>query len=194
MGVFWYYNERVMIFLLFIALAITLFFIVFVFVFLIYVSSICFGAPFDSTRLKDVERMLRLADPQPNQILYDLGSGDGRIVIEAVKKYNVKSIGIEINPFLVLISRRRIKKLGIEKRAKIYWGNFFRKDLSDADIVTTYLLQITNDFLEKKLLKELKPGAKIISKAFIFKNIPFLRSDSENPNLKLYQIPFKYGI
>jgi predicted RNA methylase len=146
------------------------------------------GAPFELTKIKNVERMLKLAELKENEILYDLGSGDGRIIIEAVKKYKVEAVGIEINPLLVFISRKKIKKLGFEKKAKVIWGDFFKENLSNANILTTYLLQTTNDRLEKKFIKELKPGTKIISKSFTFKNIPFLKSDSENPAIRLYQI------
>ena len=148
-----------------------------------------FGAPFVPSPTEKVKRMLKLANPKPGEILYDLGSGDGKILIEAVKKYGVRAIGVEINPVLVWLSRRKIKKLGLEDKIKVYQGNFFKKNFSDADIILTYLLQPTMKPLEKKLLSNLKPGTRLVSLAFTFDNIPLVKSDSEYPSIRLYQIP-----
>lgn len=160
-------------------------------IFLIYVFPLFFGAPYVTTSKKKIEMMVKLADPKPGDVLYDLGSGDGRIVIEAAKKYDVSAIGVELNPILVFLSRRKIKKLGLENKAKIYQGNFFKKDFSGADIIIIYLFQLTNHKLEKKFLGELKPGTKIVSESFTFKNIPFIKSCGEASHLRLYKIPEK---
>ena len=160
-------------------LVIQLFFALFIFV----------GAPFVPSPTEKVKRMLKLANPKSKEIFYDLGSGDGKILIEAVKQYGMKAIGIEINPVLVWLSRRKIKKLGLEDKIKIYQENFFKKNLSSADIILTYLWQPTMGPLEKKLLSELKPGTRLVSLAFTFDNIPFVKSDSEYPSIRLYQIP-----
>lgn len=172
----------------FFAFLILLFIFVIFAVFLIYILPLLFGAPFVATSEEKVKKILKLADPQKGEVLYDLGSGDGRIVIAAVKNYGVQAIGIEINPILVWLSRCRIKKLGLGKQAKIYLGNFFDKNFSDADIVIMYLLQLTNDRLEKKLQNELKPESRIVSESFSFKNIPFIKSSSEEPSLRLYRV------
>lgn len=158
-------------------------------IFLIYVFPLFFGAPYVTTSKKKIEIMLELAELKSKDVLYDLGSGDGRIVIEAAKKYDVSAIGIELNPILVFLSRRRIKKLGLENKVKIYQGNFFRKDFSDANVIIIYLFQLTNRKLEKKFLGELKPGTKIVSESFTFKNIPFIKSYSEFSYIRLYKIP-----
>jgi len=160
-------------------------------IYLMFVLLGIFGAPFIRTPYKIVTKILELADPEEEDVVYDLGSGDGRIVIEAVKKYNVKAIGVEINPVLVYYSRRKIKKLGLQNKAKIVWGNLFRINLSRADIIIMYLLQPTNNLLEKKLLKEVSSKAKIISKSFTFKKIPLFKTHSEDSHLKLYKIPPK---
>ncbi len=149
-----------------------------------------FGAPFVATPEKKIEKILKLLDLKPGEVFYDLGSGRGDIIIKAAKNYKVKAIGIEINPFLVRASQNRIKKLGL-KSAKVYFGNFFKKDLSDANAVFVYLLQPTLYRLEKKFLEELKPKTRIISLSFTFQRIPFLLTDSEFPEIKLYQIPEK---
>lgn len=156
--------------------------------FILYIFPLFLGAPFVVTPKEKVGKMLRLAQPKEGEILYDLGSGDGRIVIEAARKYKARAIGIEINPILVFLSRRKIRKLGLGNRVKIYWGNFFRKNLSDADIIITYLLQPTNNYLEKKFQKELKPGTRIVSLSFTFKNIPLVKSHPKEPAIRLYQI------
>lgn len=167
-----------------------LFFILFLLVvFLIYNLPLFLGAPFVTTPDERVKKILKLASPKKGEILYDLGSGDGRIVVGAAKTYGVKAFGIEINPILVWLSRRRIKKLGLENQAEIFQGNFFHKNFSDADIVITYLLQTTNENLEKKFLRELKPGARIVSESFTFRKIPFLKSSEKESSLRLYQIP-----
>ncbi len=151
--------------------------------------SILFGAPFVPTSLKEIKRMLEILQLKPGEIFYDLGSGDGRIVIEAAKNYKARAIGIEINPILVFFSRLKIKKLGLDKNVQIHWGNFFRKDISGADAISTYLFQSTNNLLEKKFLLELKPKTRIVSSVFHFKNLPYLKSHPENQKIRLYQIP-----
>lgn len=151
--------------------------------------SLIFGAPFVPTPVKVVERMLKLVGLKPGEVLYDLGSGDGRILIWAAQNYDIKAVGYEINPFLVYLSRQKTRKLGLHEKIKIRWGNFFRKNLSDADVILIYLFQVTNNFLEKKFLSELKPGTQIVSLSFTFNKIPFIKSDSVYPHIRLYQIP-----
>ncbi|MCK4520306.1 class I SAM-dependent methyltransferase [Candidatus Parcubacteria bacterium] len=178
--------------ILFLNLLLLAFLIIFVSYLLIqlyFASSMIFGAPFMPSPTEKVKRMLELASPRSGEILYDLGSGNGKILFEAVKQYKVRAIGVEINPVLVWLSRRKIKKLGLEDKIKIYQGNFFKKNLSDADIILTYLWQPTMGPLEKKLLSELKPGTRLVSLAFTFDNIPFVKSDSEYSFIRLYQIP-----
>lgn len=96
-----------MIFLLFLISGLLFICIVIVFFILITAIPAFLGAPFELTKIENVERMLKLAEPKENEILYDLGSGDDRIIIEAVKKYKVEAVGIEINPLLVFISRKK---------------------------------------------------------------------------------------
>lgn len=170
--------------LVFALILLILFLIIFLYLFLggIFLFT---GAPYVPTRLEKVKTILKLANPKSGEVLYDLGSGDGRIVIEAVKNYDVRAVGIEINPFLVYISRKKIKKLGLENKAKIYWGNLFRKDISEADIVIIYLTQWANNMLEKKLISQLKPGARIVSLSFVFKKISLVNSEG---NIRLYKV------
>ena len=167
-----------------------LFFTLIIFLYFIYVFfalTIFLGAPYMPAPYPKVKEMLNLANPEPGEILYDLGSGNGQILIEAAKNYEVKVIGIEINPLLVYLSRRKIKKLGLKDRVKVYWGNFLKRDISDVNIIITYLTQMANNKLEKKFLSELKSGTKIVSLSFTFKKIPLIKS---NFNIRLYQIPY----
>jgi precorrin-6B methylase 2 len=168
-----------------------LFFLSFLFligIFLTFYLPLFLGAPFVPTSEIKIKRILELAEPRPREILYDLGSGNGEILIRAARDYHVQAIGIEINPILVWWSQRKVKKAGLEKQIKIYWGNFFKKNFSDANIVIMYLLQPTNNKIEKKLLKELKPGTRIVSESFTFKKIPFIKCHSEDKFIKLYKI------
>ncbi|MBI5872283.1 diphthine synthase [archaeon] len=141
------------------------------------------GAPYVPSSRKAVKKMLEIAKLKPGEILYDLGSGDGRTVIGAARNYNVKAIGIEIDPIRVLLSRFLIKVFGLENRAKIIHGDFFKQNLRNADVVVVYLLQKTNDKLQKKLERELRKGTRVISHWFTFKGWKLIKADRK---LKVY--------
>lgn len=129
------------------------------------------GGPFVPSRKKSVEAMIRLAKLKPGVTVYDLGSGDGRFLVEA-QKYGAKAIGIEMNPLLVLLSR--MKKLNVR------WQNLWTADIHDADVVFVYLLPINMKKLEQKLQRELHKGALVVSNSFIFPNWKILRRDVKN--------------
>jgi len=126
------------------------------------------GAGFQPTSMKLVRQMLETADIGPGDVLYDLGSGDGRIVIEAAKRYGARSVGIEADPLRVLWSRMCIFLFRIQDRSEIRWGNFFKEDLVDATAVTLFLGNKTNQKLREKLVKELKPGTPVVSYVWKF--------------------------
>ena len=126
-----------------------------------------FGAPFVTAEPKMVERMMNLAQVKKGDVFYDLGSGDGRLVISAALR-GAKSYGVEIDLLRVLYSRFWIWLLRLSKNAKIIRKNFFDVNLSKADVVSLFLLQKTNQKLKNKLKKELKPGARIVSYGFTF--------------------------
>ncbi len=119
--------------------------------------------PFASTPHKVVKEMLKLADTGKDDVVYDLGSGDGRIVIAAARDFGAKGIGVELDSNLVAESRRNAEKEGVEKKVKFIEEDFFETDLKDATVVTLYLLPEINELLMPKLLKELKPGARVVS-------------------------------
>lgn len=117
-----------------------------------------------------VSEMLRLANLKKGDVLYDLGSGDGRIPLEAAKKYGARAIGIEIKPQLVAEANRRAKIEGISHLAKFIKADLFKTSYKDADVVTIYLSDELNLELLPRLLRDLRPGAKIISHDFMMGN------------------------
>ncbi|MDY6966767.1 MAG: SAM-dependent methyltransferase [Halobacteriota archaeon] len=145
------------------------------------------GAEFVPTSMATVRKMLSMADVTPEDIVYDLGSGDGRTIITASKEFGARSVGIEADPLRLIWSRLRIRRWGLTDRTDVIWGNFFHKDLSEANVVTLYLFQSTNDKLVEKFEKELRPGTRVISHAFIFKQWKPIKTD-EKRSLFLYEI------
>lgn len=126
------------------------------------------GAPWVPTPLQTVRRMLRLAGVRPGEKVYDLGSGDGRVLIIAAREFGAQAVGIEIDPLRYLWTRVLVALLGLGDRVSVRRANFFDVNLSDADVVTLYLVQRTNERLMPKLWRELRPGARIVSHAFTF--------------------------
>jgi len=110
-----------------------------------------------------VDRMLELADLKPGETVYDLGSGDGRVLITAVQRFHAKAVGIEISDALVESSSDRIRKFGIESDARVIHGDFMQADLSPADVVTIYLATDSNAMLRPNLEKYLHNGARVVS-------------------------------
>jgi ribosomal protein L11 methylase PrmA len=110
--------------------------------------------------------MLALAGVRKGDVVYDLGSGDGRMVIAAAKKYGVKAVGFEIDPGLVKLARENVRKQGVEKLVEIRQQNFMTADLSPATVVTLYLSYDGNLALRPRLMNQLKPGARVVSNTF----------------------------
>lgn len=122
-----------------------------------------FIAPFVATPTPVVRQMLILAELKPGEILYDLGSGDGRAVIMAAKDFGAKSVGVELREDLTKRALSNIHELGLEKKAQIFQNDIFKVDLSQADVVFLYLTTSANEKVKPKLETELKPGARIVS-------------------------------
>ncbi len=110
-----------------------------------------------------IRKMLRLANVKKNDLVYDLGSGDGRIVIIAAKEFHAKAIGIEKNRFLVWLSQWRIKKNKLQNKIKIIQGNIFKENLRGADVILMYLSRTLTQKLKSKFEKELRKGTRIVS-------------------------------
>ena len=113
-----------------------------------------------------VETMLDIAKLAANDIVYDLGSGDGRIVITAAKKYGARGVGIEVDPALVKKATDNAAAAGVSNRVRFITQDIFASNISEASVVTLYLLQSINERLRPKLIRELKPGTRIVSHMF----------------------------
>ncbi|MGC8953359.1 protein-lysine N-methyltransferase [Desulfurococcus amylolyticus] len=123
--------------------------------------------PFVPTPYPVVREMLKLAGAGKDDVLYDLGCGDGRILVVAVKEFNVKkAVGIERDSERVKEAVRRINEEGISDKAIVIQGDFFETDISEATIVTLFLLTSVNEVLRPKFDKELRDGTRIVSHEF----------------------------
>lgn len=126
-------------------------------------------APYYPTPEPVVERMLKFAGLKPGEKLFDLGSGDGRIVIIAAQKFHANATGVEIDAELVKQSSERIRGLGLEKNARIVRGDILRQDYSSADVLAVYLLPRSNERLRPMLEKQLRNGTRIVAHDFVFR-------------------------
>jgi SAM-dependent methyltransferase len=122
--------------------------------------------PYVPTPQEVVERMLELAQVKKGDVVYDLGSGDGRIVVTAAKKYGVKAIGFEIDPERIKESAENIKKAGVGDLVEIRQQDIRTVDLSPASVLTMYLLPEVNLMIRPNILKQMKPGSRVVSHDF----------------------------
>jgi SAM-dependent methyltransferase len=140
-----------------------------------------------------VERMLQMAQVGPKDFVVDLGSGDGRTVIAAAKKFHARSLGIEYNPDMVELSRRNAEREGAADAAKFVQGDIFASDFSAATVVTLYLLDELNLRLRPKLL-EMKPGTRLVSNEFDMGDWqPDETSSINDHSAYLWVVPAKVG-
>ena len=122
--------------------------------------------PYVPTPQEVVDRMLELAQVKKGDVVYDLGSGDGRIVVTAAKKYGVKAIGFEIDPQRIKESHENIKKAGVEQLVEIRQQDIRTVDLSGATVLTMYLLPEVNLMIRPNIWKQMKPGSRVVSHDF----------------------------
>src|SRR5690606_6830044 len=113
-----------------------------------------------------VERMLRMAQVKPTDLVYDLGAGDGKIAIAAARDFGARSVGVEYNPDMVELANCLVKADGVEGKTKIIHGDIFETDFSKATVVTLYLLPELNVRLRPTILK-MKPGTRVVSHSFL---------------------------
>jgi len=140
---------------------------------------------------RSVERMLQMAQAGPKDFVVDLGSGDGRTVITAAKKFGARSLGIEFNPDMVALSQRNAEKEGVADAVKFIQGDIFKTDFSSATVVTLYLLDDINLALRPKLLG-MKPGTRIASHDFNMGDWePDDRSSIDDHTTYLWIVPAK---
>ncbi len=148
-------------------------------------------APYYPTPETVVEEMLKMVGTKPGEKMFDLGSGDGRIVIMAAKKFDADATGIEFDADLQRQSSERIKALGLEKKARIILGDIMAQDYSAANVITVYLLPVSNDKVRPMLEKQLKPGTRIVAHDFEFSGwnpdkVMHIEDDGEGRSHTLY--------
>lgn len=145
---------------------------------------------FTPTRQAVADAMLKLARVTADDVVYDLGSGDGRIVMLAAQKYGARGVGIELEPELVDISRQVAREGSVADRTTFIEGDLFTTNISEATVVTLYLSSTINARLEPKLRRELRSGARIVSHQFLIGDwTPDETARVENEDLFLWKIP-----
>jgi precorrin-6B methylase 2 len=137
-----------------------------------------------------VDMMLRMAGTGKKDTVYDLGCGDGRIVITAAQKYGARGVGIDIDPERVKEATENTRKAGVADRVKIIRGDLFEADISPATVVTLYLLTDLNLKLRPKLMRDLQPGTRVVSHAFNMGDWkPERSADVAGSNVYLWRVP-----
>lgn len=122
--------------------------------------------PYVGTPTEIVERMLRLAEVSEGDVVYDLGSGDGRIVITAAEQFGARGVGIEIDPERIEETRENAEEAGVADQVEFRQGDFFEADFSGATVVTLYLLPDVNRKLRPRLFEQLNAGDRVVSHSF----------------------------
>jgi len=122
--------------------------------------------PYVPTTEEAVQAMLKLADVKKGDVVYDLGCGDGRIVVAAAKDFGARGVGIDIDPNRIAEAKDNAKKAGVESQVRFLEGDLFQADIREATVVTLFLLTSVNEKLRPKLLAELRPGTRIVSNTF----------------------------
>jgi protein-L-isoaspartate O-methyltransferase len=148
-------------------------------------------APYYPTPQLIVDRMLQLGELKAGEKMFDLGSGDGRIVIAAARKYKADATGVELDDSLARQSAERIRSLGLAATARIIHGDLLQQDYSSADLITVYLLPVGNGKVTPILEKQLKKGARIVAHDFEFtawkaEKIENIDDDGEGRSHRLY--------
>jgi len=124
-------------------------------------------APYVSSPQQIVDKMLEAAQLKPGETLYDLGCGDGRILITAAERYHAKAVGVEISESLVKTVNETIKRKNLMDFVRVIQGNLLKVNLESADVVTIYLETGSNDLLRPNLERDLKPGSRVVSHDFV---------------------------
>ena len=142
------------------------------------------GPPYVASSDADAAEILEeVKRVKPTRVL-DMGSGNGKLVIH-LAKHGVKADGVELNPLLVLRSRRAVRKAGLSGNVRIYWGNFWKFNTAQYDLVVLYAIKHVMPRLESKLTNELSSGAHIVSNYFVFPNLKPIKKTSR---LRVYRV------
>src|SRR5712692_9398343 len=140
--------------------------LLFVFASLAAAQSIQPDVPYVPTTEEAVQAMLKLADVKKTDVVYDLGCGDGRIVIAAAKLYGARGVGIDIDPQRIREANENARKAGVQNLVRFEEKDLFQADIREASVVTLFLLSSVNLKLRPKLLQDLKPGTRVVSNTF----------------------------
>ena len=156
-------------------------------------------APYVPTPMNVVHEMLKLAKAGPGDVLYDLGCGDGRIILAAAEEFHVDhAVGFEINPQMAEATRMKIYDRELQGRVTVLQGDFFQEDLSEATVVTLYLTTMGNSRLRPKLERELRQGARVVSHDFPITGWVHSREEERaymmgSHKIFLYRVPEAYA-
>jgi len=153
-------------------------------------------APYVVSPQEIVDRMLEIANLKAGETLYDLGSGDGRILITAAQRYHAKAVGVEISDRLVRSTNERIALMNLQNLVTVIHGDLLQVDLSPADVVTIYLMTNSNEILRPNLEKYLKAGARVVSHEYAVpgwkpRYVEKVDPDTRGHTIYLYTMPAK---
>jgi cyclopropane fatty-acyl-phospholipid synthase-like methyltransferase len=151
-------------------------------------------APYVPSPQPIVERMLELAELKPDEVVYDLGCGDGRILITAARDFQAKAVGVELDGRLVKQARDQVNRLGLADRVSVIQGDLMKVDLKPADVVTVYLLTSVNDRLKPAFENSLRKGARVVSHDFRIRGwkparVETVRASNRDHTIYLYVMP-----
>ncbi len=147
-----------------------------------------FGPPWIPTRMNRIRKALQLAQVKPNDVVYDLGCGDGRVLVIAAGEFGARAVGVEIGPVQCAAAWLRATLAGMKDRVQIRWGDFYKADLKDADVVFAYLTSGQARRLEEHLASQLKPGVRVVTISFDLPDWQPAAYDRNNL-IFLYQLP-----
>ncbi|MBM3724118.1 MAG: class I SAM-dependent methyltransferase [Acidobacteria bacterium] len=151
-------------------------------------------APFVTTPQNVVEKMLEMARIKPGETVFDLGCGDGRVLVTAVQKFEARAVGVEISERLVKSVNETLQKENIAGRARVVHGDLMDVDLGEADVVTLYLMRDANDTIRPKLERDLKPGARVVSHDYEIRGwkpvaVEYAEAHRRKHAIYMYEIP-----
>lgn len=144
------------------------------------------GGAWSPTPMAVIRRMVEISRLQAGETLYDLGAGDGRVLLYAARHHGALAVGIEIDPLKCWLIRLRARIAGVPDKVRVECANFFVTDLSGADVVFSYLSPVSMERLREKFVQELRPGARVVSYR---RSIPGWRPDIVEDGIYVYTVP-----